>query len=456
VAGGYDPAVTDSTSTLQPDSLAVTERAPGWALCVAFDCDRLSASPLRVALAGLDDVELGRGDCRLVTRAGRRLRVDLPDRGASQVHARLRAEGEGWVLEDAGSKNGTHLNRRRIERSALADGDVVECAGTFLVVRRAAGPLRALEEPDDRLGLLRTLSPSLQRELAILPKIARSRLPVLVRGESGTGKEVAANVVHALSGRGGSLVAVNCGAIPATLIENELFGSRRGAFSGAEDRPGLVRRAERGTLFLDEVAELPLPSQVALLRLLQEGEILPLGAGKPEAVEVRVVAATHQPLEELVEQGHFRRDLYARLRGYELRLPPLSARLEDLGLLTSALLSRIEPAGPERRFSRAAARALFAHRWPFHVRELEQALRAAVAIADGPEIGLSELHLGAFEPPRQDAVGPPGSERERLLAALQRHDGNLSAVARSLVTSRTQVQRLLQRYALSALEFKRR
>src|SRR5262249_3253248 len=155
--------------------------------------------------------------------------------------------------------------------------------------------------PDARLGALRTLSPALQRELAIVPKLARSKLPMLIRGESGTGKEVAAHTIHELSGRRGAMIAVNCGAIPASLIESELVGSRRGAFSGAEDREGIVRGAEHGTLFLDEVAELPLPSQVALLRLLQSGEVLSLGANKVATVDVRVIAATHQPMEMLVE-----------------------------------------------------------------------------------------------------------------------------------------------------------
>jgi DNA-binding NtrC family response regulator len=389
-----------------------------------------------------------------VKRSGTRARLDLPDRWGSQVHARLAADGEGWAIEDAGSKNGTQVNGARIERAVLGDGDFIACGGTFLVMRRAAGPIGDLAGPAGPSESLRTLSPMLERELAVLPKIARSRVPVLVRGESGTGKEVVATAIHALSGRSGPLVAVNCGAIPATLVESELFGSRRGAFSGAEERPGLVRSAERGTLFLDEVAELPLASQVALLRMLQEGEVMALGASKAVSVDVRVVAATHQPLEQLVDEGRFRRDLYARLRGYELRLPPLRARLEDLGLLVAALLGRIEPDGLPRRLSRAAARALFAHGWPFHVRELEQALRTATAIAVGAEIGVSDLRLGEFAPAQ--AANGAGGERERLIAALVQYGGNVSAVARALVTSRSQVQRLLQRYVIDGAEYKRR
>ena len=214
-----------------------------------------------------------------------------------------------------------------------------------------------------------------------------------------------------------------------------------------------MRSAAQGTLFLDEVAELPVPSQAALLRLLQEGEMLPLGAGKPAVVDVRVVAATHQPLEKLVDSGRFRHDLYARLRGYELRLPTLRARIEDLGLLSAALLARIEPGGPARQLSRPAARALFAHGWPFHIRELEQALRAAVAVAAGTELHVHDLRLTAFAAPRERAAtGDDDDLRRRLVAALEQHGGNLSAVARALVTSRTQVQRLLERYGLDRAE----
>jgi transcriptional regulator with PAS, ATPase and Fis domain len=441
-----------STTTLVSRSQSRGECCSGWALCLALDCDHLAAKPVRVSLADLTEVELGRASTRGFARSEARLRVDLPNRAASQVHARLSLDGDAWLLEDAGSKNGTQVNDRRVKRAVLGDGDVIGCGGSFLVIRRVSGAMRDLEEADPRLGALRTLSPGLQRELAIVPKLARSKLPILVRGESGTGKEVAARAIHGLSDRRGALITVNCGAIPATLIESELFGSRRGAFSGAEDRLGLVRSAEHGTLFLDEVAELPLPSQVALLRLLQDGEVMPLGAGKASTVDVRIVAATHQRLESLVASGEFRRDLYARLRGHELHLLPLVQRLEDLGLLIAALLARIEPAGPERRLTPAAARALFAHRWPFHVRELEQTLRGAVAVADGPAIDVADLRLSTVV---LESSPANGGQRGMLVSALTRHAGNLSAVARELTTSRTQIQRLLHRYELRTDAFKR-
>jgi DNA-binding NtrC family response regulator len=432
--------------------------ADDWALIAALDCERLTAPPLRVWLAACLAVDIGRGAHREVRSDGRQLRVDLPDRWASQAHARLSREGDGWVVEDAGSKNGTRVNGERVERAALSDGDILEVGGTFLVLRRAPAPPSAHAGPG-RAGGMTTMSPAFEAELAVLAKVAHSRVPVLVRGESGTGKEVIASAVHALSGRRGPLQPVNCGAIPAGLLEGELFGSRRGAFSGAEDRAGLVRSAEHGTLFLDEVVELPASSQAALLRFLQDGEITPLGADKRIIVDVRVVAATNQPIEALVAQGRFRRDLYARLCGYVLHLPPLLARMEDLGVLVASLLARLEPDGVARRMSRAAARALFRHRWPLNVRELEQVLRSALATATGAEIAASDLRLATAPIAADGTTGTTGATpapdpRERIVTLLGEHAGNVTAVARALATSPAQVRRLLARYGLAAADYK--
>ena len=429
-------------------------RGAEWALSLALDCERLAAPPLRLSLGRTKEVEIGRGSERAYHRDGEKLRLDLPDRWASQVHARLTRDGEGWVAEDAGSKNGMRVNGVPVQRAELADGDVVECGGTFMVLRHTDTPVRDLELTGERTAAPRTLAPALERELGVLPKIAKSRVAVLVRGDSGTGKEVIASALHALSGRSGPFVAVNCGAIPQNLMESELFGTRRGAFTGAADRPGLVRSADHGTLFLDEVAELPPSSQASLLRVLQEGEIMPLGSDKRTPVDVRILAATNRPLEDLIAEGDFRRDLFARLRGYELRLPPLRGRIEDLGLLVAALLGRLDPDGPPRRLARTAARALFLHPWPYHVRELEQVLRAALAVASTDEIRLEDLVL---TPPDNRSPAPePAGGRERLVALLEKHGGNLSAVARELSTSRSQVQRLMARHGLAEKDFRKK
>jgi DNA-binding NtrC family response regulator len=454
------PGATDTYASPAPRA---GTRRPDWVLAVALECERLSAAPLRLPLARMAEIEIGRGALRAVRRAGDRLRLDLDDRRASGVHARLVRSGAGWILGDAGSKNGTRLNGVSVESAEVVDGDVIECGGTFIVLRRAHGPVAEIDGWEGRPAGLRTLSPALESELGSVPRVALSRVPILVRGESGTGKEVLASAIHALSRRSGPLVAVNCGAIPATLVESELFGTRRGAFSGAEDRPGRVRAAEHGTLFLDEIAELPAVAQAALLRFLQEGEVQTLGVDRRTVVDVRVVAATNRHLESLMAEGSFRRDLYARLRGFALTLSPLRDRIEDLGLLVGALLARIEPDGAGRRLARNAARALFLHSWPYNIRELEQVLRAAVATAAGDEIRFEDLSFPRSKAgPEAEPMPPPQQQQqqvvscERLVGLLEQHAGNASAVARDLATSRTQVRRLLARYGLTSDAFKKR
>ena len=414
-----------------------------WAIIVALDCQALSTWPESFSLKGITELCIARGPERMFTRTGPRARLELPDRWTSERHARLFRTGDRWNVEDTGSRNGTRVNGERVAREVLDDGDVIGCGGTFLLIRRADGA-------DARLSsypqAMRSVSPALIREFDVLQRIALSPVPLLVLGESGTGKEGTVNLVHELSGRTGPLVAVNCGGLPATLIESELFGTRRGAFSGAADHVGLVRSADQGTLFLDEVAELPLPSQAALLRVLQEKEVLPLGTTRPVSVDVRVIAATNRPVAQLIEEGKLRRDLYARLCGCELHLPPLRERLEDLGLLVAALLQRHDKLVAPRTLSREAAKALFAYHWPLNIRELEQALSSAVALASR-EIGVEHLPE-VVRRARTAARHSPEVDRERLVEVIARHGGNLSAVARELATSRTQLYRLLARYSI--------
>jgi DNA-binding NtrC family response regulator len=422
-----------------------------WVLVVAMDCQALELAPERVSLAGMKQLSIGRGAERKLATNGSQGRLDLADRWISLNHARLVRNGDRWTLEDEGSRNGSRVNGERVERQEVVDGDVLECGGTYLVLRRTDRPLVERGPLGARPEALRTMSPGLDHELDVLRKVARSPIPVLILGESGTGKEGMAKAIHALSGRDGPIVAVNCGAIPATLIESELFGSRKGAFSGAEERAGLIRSADGGTLFLDEVGELPLASQAALLRVLQEKQLMPLGGTRAVPVDVRVVAATNRPPADLADEGKFRRDLYARLRGYELRLPPLRERREDLGLLVAALVQRHDPGGGPRALSRAAASALFAHDWPLNIRELEQALSAALTVA-GSEIDVEHLPRPVLEgttPRPASAMG-----RDRLIALIHRHGGNLSAVARELATSRSQLYRLLTRHAIGSEDLK--
>jgi transcriptional regulator with GAF, ATPase, and Fis domain len=282
---------------------------------------------------------------------------------------------------------------------------------------------------------------------------------VVLLGESGTGKEVMARALHGLSGRAGAFMAVNCGALPSSILEAELFGYRKGAFSGSvKDNPGLIRSADHGTLFLDEIGELAPSSQVAFLRVLQEQEVLPIGESKPIKVDTRLCTATHRDLEQLVEAGGFRRDLYARLSGYTLRLPPLRERREDLGLLIAALLQR-DPRSQEVTFTPDAMRTMFTYEWPLNIRELEKCLSTARVLARGGPIELRHLP----EPTRahraekqQTALSPDELViRDELIAALTEHRGNVAAVSRVMGKGRMQIHRWAKRFGLVLEAFRR-
>ena len=239
-----------------------------------------------------------------------------------------------------------------------------------------------------------------------ISKVARTDATVLILGESGTGKELAARAIHEQSERATRpMISVNCAAIPDTLIESELFGHEKGAFTGANAaRSGLIESADGGTLFLDEIGELPLEAQARLLRFLQEGEIRRVGAVQPQRVDVRLIAATHRDLKNLAKKGEFREDLYYRLYVMELRMPPLRERGEDIIELAQRFLtSRCHKLGSEElRLSEAARRMMLKYSWPGNVRELENAIERAVILADGEEItpellGLDAEHLSLSE-----------------------------------------------------------
>ncbi|WP_428262169.1 sigma 54-interacting transcriptional regulator [Haliangium sp.] len=459
------------------------------ALILALECARPSALSARYSLGGVSAVALGRGGHRAAQRSGdgpgAELTVKVPDLWMSSRHARIDFTFGRWVLEDQGSKNGTVVNGVTTRRAVLADGDLVELGRTLFMFRDGvpfgAGDPSILdlnERPPTAPGLVTLVLP-FARELAKLAHVAGADIPVMLQGDSGTGKEVLARAVHALSRRRGEFVAVNCGAIPEHLVESELFGHRRGAFSGAvEHREGLIRSADRGTLFLDEIGDLPPSSQATLLRVLQEREVVPVGASRPVPVDLRVVVATHRDLDAMVARGEFRHDLFARLAGFRLALPPLRARRDDLGLLTGLLLgklarrrAKISPAATEPTLEIGAARQLFVHQWPLNVRELEQALATAVVLAGGAPIALAHLpeavrrgdtgpivtddRSDATRPRARPPLGPEDARLcEDLRALMRAHAGNVSAVAREMGKDRKQIQRWLKRFGLSADDFR--
>lgn len=457
-----DDTWTDADSRDAEDSLREVI-APH--LFVALECDNPVAGVTRHSLANIDAVIVGRGSARSSDRSCvggvRTLAIRLADPRASSQHARVFSRGAGFEVEDAGSRNGTRVNGRKITaRTTLGDGDLIQIGHTLLRYRaRVAVPLGEAADVDsartDKANPLVTVDPWLARRATTLARVARSSSAVLLLGETGTGKEFLARAIHRLSARTGPFVAVNCGALPATLVEAQLFGHLRGAFSGASAHAlGLLRSADRGTVLFDEIGDLPGPAQAALLRALQEHEVVPIGAVRPVDVDFRVVAATHRPLPALAERNEFRSDLLARLAGFTFMLPPLRERREDVGAFIAAFAT-----GTDIRISPAAGCALLCYDWPLNVRELTQALQVASAMTQGDAIALSHLPSAvasfqwrSHQPSRETMLDDP--IRETLVASLARHRGNVSEVARELGKARMQVQRWMKRLGINARSFR--
>ncbi len=318
-------------------------------------------------------------------------------------------------------------------------------------------------------------SPVMRLLASRIDRVARSGLPVLIRGETGTGKELVARAIHLRSARrDGPFVPENCAAIAESLVESELFGHERGAFTGADrTRDGLFARAHGGTLFIDEVGDMPLPMQAKLLRVLQEGEVRRLGGQRTRSVDVRVIAATHKDLEALVRQGLFREDLLFRLAVLDVTLPPLRERPEDIPALAQAFLERLaEEQGAEGDGGEPPALdaevldALLAHDWPGNVRELENAIRVAALFSTGDRLEVSALPFKRG-PLRQApaaaaaAAGPDDDlpyaellaalearERDYVRGVLARCRGNKAEAARRLAVTRYALYRTMRRLGL--------
>jgi len=435
-------------------------------LFLVMECQRPLSAGMRFALDGVDTIAIGRGATRAYVRDGHELRIDVPDPRMSSRHARIVRTESGFELEDLGSTNGTRVDGDRVNRALLRDGSIAELASTLFVLRTALATPSTDRSVVDGARLLAdealaTLVPTYTALLTGLVRVALSDVPVLLLGESGSGKEVLARAVHTMSMRKGAFVPVNCGALPETLIEGQLFGHARGAFSGAvRDEVGLVRASDGGTLFLDEIGDLPKTSQAALLRVLQEREVMPVGATRAVKVDLRVVAATHRRVDVLQEEGDFRSDLYARLAGFTFDLPPLRERREDVGVLVAALLRRL---APDRNFtlSTSAGAALLRYTFPLNVRELHQALSVALVLAgDGNVIELAHLpepmrRARSLPPPRVALTNEDDELRVSLTSLLQTHQGNVSIVARELGKTRMQIHRWMKRFGIDPESFRR-
>jgi transcriptional regulator with GAF, ATPase, and Fis domain len=397
----------------------------------------------------------------------------IQDPTLSREHLAIRRSEHGWLLTDLGSTNGTRVGDLRIERAEIQNGAVVEIASTKL---RLAPDEQVEQELSSHghFGRMIGASPAMRAMFAVLEKVAGSDLTVLIEGETGTGKELAAEALHQKSGRQGPFVTLNCGAIPRELIESELMGHVKGAFTGAvADRDGAFVSADGGTLFLDEVGELPLDMQAKLLRVLERREVKPVGSDRSVAVDVRVVAATNRNLAHEAERGQFRQDLYFRLAVVVVRIPPLRTRLEDLPMLVEhvqAELNRRRVAAGNAPLSTLGERAIEMLRrydFPGNVRELRNIVErwsvlgpqapGTAATIGAPGGTLAVQITGAPESPPDTAVlGLPYHEAkeawverfERAYVAhiLEQAGGNVSQAARDAQVDRRHLQRLMARY----------
>lgn len=438
-------------------------------LYLSLEGDRPWAGGLRMSLKGVDRVSIGRGTARGSQRSqvdGRCvLRVDVADDRMSREHLCLDRFGGSWLLTDLKSSNGSFVDGARVSNAPVTEETVIGVGRTIFLFREHVVPAEMTDKDLDYADIsridvgLRTLSPLLAIEFGRVMRFASTEIDILVLGETGTGKELVARAVHTASGRNGEFVAVNCGALTDTLVESQLFGHQKGAFSGAtENQPGLIRSADKGTLFLDEIGDLPMNSQAAFLRVLQERSVMPVGGTRAIPFDAKLVAATHCPLDEMVAGGEFRADLLARIRGFVLRLPALSNRLEDMGGIIAAVLAA-KGKGEGARISLSAATTIFRYPWPQNIRELGRTIDISSVLAGDGE--LKHEHLPEYlreapviaSSPRAASVSEASpaesgefGRKERLISLLRKHEGNISAVARDMDKARNQIQRWIKRY----------
>jgi DNA-binding NtrC family response regulator len=402
----------------------------------------------------LTDLALGDGPSGLdVLRRTRERQPDTPivmitAHGSEKIAVEaMKLGAEDYVPKPFDNDEIRLVVRRALERTQLA---------------RENRLLRARVEREFGMGNLVGRGPAMRAVFETIRKVAETDLTVLVRGESGTGKELVAQALHEASARSkGPFVAVNCAAISRELVESELFGHEKGAFTGADARRiGRFEAAHGGTIFLDEIGDMAPDTQAKVLRALQERSFERVGGGQPIAVDVRVVAATHRDLETDVAAGRFREDLYYRLKVVEIRLPALRERPEDLPALAERFLGQVaERLGrPKKRLSPGALAALAAHPWPGNARELRNVIEQSVVLAPGDEIEAADLRLrgaGAAVPPAGELpfaeakrAAVESFEREFLLRALRANGGNVSRTAEAIGMVRQSLQQKIRELGL--------
>jgi DNA-binding NtrC family response regulator len=405
-----------------------------------------------VVEVGLEPVLVGRNaGCQLV----------LPDPHVSSVHIELAATERGVRVRDLGSRNGTFMNGGRVVEIILSERTLLSLGETELSFEPTA-PTEVALGTEDCLGPMRGSSAAMRAIFARLGKVAATDLTVLLLGETGTGKEVAAQAIHQVSRRAQRpLVVIDCGSIVHTLAESTLFGHERGAFTGADaPRISPFVEADGGTVFLDEIGELPLETQPKLLRALAERRVKPVGARGYVPFDVRVVAATRRDLTRSVNEGSFRSDLYFRLAQFTVTLPPLRERLDDLAGLVRGFLEELGQGAAFARIPRASLERLARYDWPGNVRELRNAVAVALALSDDKGVLDVAAQLGSASRAGRSLPGAHAHfrasrrrtierfEQEYFEQLLQHCAGNISEIARLSGLERAHVRRYLKRYGL--------
>jgi DNA-binding NtrC family response regulator len=350
--------------------------------------------------------------------------IVLSDRAVSQYHCRIEPSSRGVSLRDLDSTNGTWVDGLRIGQQELRPGAVIRVGRTELrVACRGSGRERSSEPVVESTSMLSVM--------AEVDRFAGLSWPVLIRGETGVGKEHVARALHERGGRQkGPFVPLNGGGLPRELIETELFGHERGAFTGAvQAHRGAFEQAHGGTLFLDEVAELPQDLQTRLLRVLETWQVRRVGSEAARRIDVRLVCATHRDLLAMVHEGRFRADLYYRIHRLVIEVPPLRVRPDDVAPLAHHFLHLMQPEVGERRLEAQALERLCRYPWPGNVRELRNVLELAAVDCDGALIGLPALDRALRRTSEPSIMRPTA---DSLREALEQYGGNMSAAARAL------------------------
>ena len=435
--------------------------APTPHLVIVLEGDSPLTGGARFSLAGAAEVVIARGDERKAIRsdiAGMpSVRITTTSRLVSKrSHARLNSTPEGWAITDLESTNGVCVNGTRIQKALLRPGDVFALGRVFCMIVDYPGDQGDLDLADVGAGPpgTLTLDPVFADRIARLRAEAKQDSALVIVGETGTGKEFLAKAIHQLSGRRGLYVGINCGAFPRELIASELFGHVKGAFTGAAGGTGHIRRAELGTLLLDELVAAPEELQVALLRAIQEREVLPVGAKRAEPVNVRYIAAAQVSPDEAIEAGKVRRDLMARFV-IQLDLPPLRERKEDIGIFVASKMRSLGITG--RSLSFDACNRLLLHDWPDNIRELTNTIERWAVAADSGEIEPDERPMlkpgGMPLPPKRPAVD--AALADQIQAHLRDTNGNVPEVAGRLGFKRTLLYHYLKKFGIDPKTFRK-